>query len=171
MCLPAAIGCLFEADRCWMTIAGSSGFPVIHWCGPGGRRSDISQRQPAISHSPSASQSHINDSNGTSANKRHWASAGSMLGRRRRRRANIEPTLVQCRMSHVCWDLWNTTIPTNYRRWPYACLISGPTSQTACQHQINIAQTSHAARYHIMCESPNTTHHAGGSVNINLLVR
>ena len=27
---------------------------------------------------------------------RHWTKAGSMLGRRHRRRASFEPTLVQC---------------------------------------------------------------------------
>ena len=32
----------------------------------------------------------------TPANTRHWTNVGSMLGRRRRRRANIDPTLVQC---------------------------------------------------------------------------
>ena len=30
------------------------------------------------------------------ASTRHWTNAGSMLGRRRRRRANIDPALVQC---------------------------------------------------------------------------
>ena len=32
----------------------------------------------------------------TSANPRHWTNVGSMLGRRRRRRANIDSKLVQC---------------------------------------------------------------------------
>ena len=31
----------------------------------------------------------------STANTRHWTNVGSMLGRRRRRRANIDPTLVQ----------------------------------------------------------------------------
>ena len=30
------------------------------------------------------------------AKTRHWTNVGSMLGRRRRRRANIEPTFGQC---------------------------------------------------------------------------
>ena len=35
------------------------------------------------------------------SNTRHWTNIGSLLGRRRRRRANIEPTLVQCLVLYI----------------------------------------------------------------------
>ena len=48
---------------------------------------------------------------------RYWTNVGSILGRRRRRRANIEPALVQCLVSLYSVSLSQRWL-NGYKRWP-----------------------------------------------------
>ena len=53
------------------------------------------------------------------ANTIHWADAGWMLGRRRRRRVNIQPALGQCIVfdGEQCWSTVYDACPTLDQHW------------------------------------------------------